>query len=511
MCWIYVDFRNFSPGQASYDHIVDWVFEYVRDHPFLNDYESCVRHAYASQIEALRNGPLSMLKGDPEFVNRKIAEMLLGDFDRKEPYARRIISYLTYSKIPVFLVIDNVDQVENVDTQSRIFLDAIALSRYLGANLILSMRDATYVKNRGSSVFNAFDFDAVYIDPPNILAVLARRFTVAEQLLKGKKIEFQTDAGAKVQINNGKIIIDMLSYSVLGTEVGRIIEVAATGDTRLALQMTRQFLQYGYTSTAKAVALYQQKGRYQLPLHEAVRAIMLGNQNVYREEFSVFGNPFDSSLGRSDQQLLRLYVMNALVSFGSEREFEGIPAKEIVEVLEKMGFSEGTTEAVLRDLIKFRYIFSRSHGVYTRKSLLIPSRLCGYVVRELIGRMIFIETILFDTFIGNDDVWEAIKENMRLIYKERNLIRKVGMRREVSSLFFDFLEDKLEKIVQHARDRGLPPQWCVNALTRIKDAFREDLTRAMWSAKRNYGPSDEIERELPLFEFNEREVKTISP
>jgi hypothetical protein len=160
------------------------------------------------------------------------------------------------------------------------------------------MRDATYVKNRGSAVFDAFDFDAVYIDPPSILilAVLSRRFDVAEQLLKGKRIEFDSEGGARIIMRDGAAIIDLLRASVLGTEVGRIIEVAATGDTRLALQMTRQFLQYGYTSTAKAVEIYQRRGKYTLPPHEALRAIMLGNQGIYREEFSIFGNPFDSKL-----------------------------------------------------------------------------------------------------------------------------------------------------------------------------------------------------------------------
>ena len=123
--------------------------------------------------------------------------------------------------------------------------------------------------------------------------------------------------------------------------------------------MTRQFLQYGYTSTAKAVGLYQQTGRYQLPLHEALRAIMLGNQSVYREVFSVFGNPFNSRLGRTDMQLLRLYVMYALVSCSSEREFEGLSAKDIIELLERLGFAERATETLLKDLLRFRYIFSR--------------------------------------------------------------------------------------------------------------------------------------------------------
>jgi len=497
--WIYVDFRNFSKTLDPRSYLVEGIFEYIKKHPILRDYEMGVKHAYAEEIEALRSGPLAVVSSDETTLKAQISNVLMEDYRKKEPYAIRIISYASTST-PVFLVVDNVDQIEQSDIQSSIFLEATALARTIQANLVLAMRDATYVKNRGSAVFDAFDFDAVYIDPPNILAVLSRRFVVAEQLLKGKNIEFDAEGGSRVRVKDGKVIIDLLSSSVLGTEVGRIIEVAATGDTRLALQMTRQFLQYGYTSTAKAVEQFQRTGKYTLPPHEALRAIMLGNQGVYRENFSVFGNPFDAQLGRSDLQLLRLYVMYALVAYSAEREFEGLPAKEIIEFLERIGVSESSSEQVIKDLIRFRYVFSRSHQEYTREAIIVPSRLAGYVVRELIGRLIFIETVLYDTFIGDDITWDTIKENMRLIYRERDLVKKLGTRREVAMVFFEFAEELLERLVSGARTRGLPPQWCMNALTKVKDNFRQDLTRALSSAKRNYGAEQFTENSnLPLF------------
>lgn len=498
--WIYIDFRGFSASRDPRSFAIDGIFDYIQHHPFLRDNDKHVKFAYAQEIEALRSGPLAMLAGDEAAIRKETAAILMDDYRKKEPYAIKIISHAA-KKSPVFLVVDNVDQIDDQQVQAKIFLEGTALARLIRANLVLAMRDATYVKNRSSAVFDAFDFDAVYIEPPNVLAVLSKRFTVAEQLLKGKKIEFASENGARLLMTDAKLVIDLLSQSVLGTEVGRIIEVAATGDTRLALQMTRQFLQYGYTSTAKALELYRKKGRYQLPLHEALRAIMLGNQNVYREDFSVFGNPFDARLGRSDLQLLRLYLMSVLVSYSSQKEFEGLPARELIENLERIGVSEASSEAVIKDLIRFRYAFSRSHQSYTRETIIIPSRLCGYVVRELIARMVFIETVMFDTFIGDDQTWDAIKENMRLIYRERNLVRKIGMRREVASLFFDFLEEHLEPIVAQARARGLAPQWCINVLSRVRDEFKEDMTRAISSARRNYATEgSDPENALPLFQ-----------
>jgi hypothetical protein len=174
----------------------------------------------------------------------------------------------------------------------------------------------------------------------------------------------------------------------------------------------------------------------------------------------------------------------------------------VIENLETLGISERYSEQVLKDLLKFRYIFSRSHREYTRDALVIPSRLCGYVVRELTGRLIFLETALFDTFINDDSMWDALKENMKLIYRAHNVVSKLGMRKEAVSLFFDFVEERLERLAAQARSRGLMPQWCGNPMTRVRKQFHEDLERALGSARRWYGSGeDEItESRLPLFE-----------
>lgn len=498
--WIYVDFRNYTTTQEPRTIIISELFDYIKSHPYLSSYENFIRFAYADDISALKSGPLSLLMSDEETQTRKIADAIYEEWKAKEPYAIKIISHAAKA-LPVFMVIDNVDQIEDVAIQSKIFLEATALTRQIRGNLIIAMRDSTYVKNRSSAVFDAFDFDAVYIDPPDILAVLSRRFSLAEQLLIGKNIVYESESGARLVIDNGKLIIQLLNQSVLGTEVGRIIEVTATGDTRLALRMTRQFLQYGYSSTAKALEIFHRTGKYIMPAHEALRAIALGNQSVYREEFSVFGNPFDARLGRSDLQLVRLYVMSALYNYSTDRGFEGLAAKEIVSCLETLGISESSSETVIRDLLRFRYVFSTSHRDYTRESILIPSRLCGYVVRELISRLVFVETTMYDTYIGDDETWDTLKENMRRIYREKNLIHKLAIRKEVASLFYDFAEERLEYLAIEARERGLPPQWCHNALTRGRAQFVEDLSKAMGSARRLYstGPVANDETDLPLF------------
>ena len=94
--------------------------------------------------------------------------------------------------------------------------------------------------------------------------------------------------------------------------------------------------------------------------------------------------------------------MNVFVILSSEREFEGLPVRELIAKLEQIGVSASASRKVINDLIDFRYLFTRSHQSVTDDSILFASRFCGYIVRELIGRLMFIETLMFDTFISDE-------------------------------------------------------------------------------------------------------------
>lgn len=160
-----------------------------------------------------------------------------------------------------FLIIDNVDQHEEEGVQAAIFGDAMALAQKLKLNLICSMREATYVRNKTTAVFDAFDFDPISIDPPNVQAVLSKRFFLARTLLKGTTASFTAENGADFVISDLSVVIELVQSSVLGTELGNLIEVLATSDIRLALRMTREFLRSGWTASGKALRIYQATSR----------------------------------------------------------------------------------------------------------------------------------------------------------------------------------------------------------------------------------------------------------
>lgn len=484
--WIDIDFRNFSKNESPIEFIYSQLFEYINKDDFFKDYNRSIKSAYKEDMDSLKTGPLYLLSKNENDFNEKITAVIMEDYNKKQPYVDKQLKNGA-KQSPIFLVIDNVDQFEDDTIQSNIFSDAIALASRLSINLIIAMRESTYVNHRSSPTFDAFDFDPLHIEPPEIPSVLSRRFFLTGQLLSGKSGSFIALNGATFHVENLSIFIDIVKSSVLGTEIGERIDVLANHDVRLALRMTREFLARGYTDPAKALQTHKDENRYTLPKQEAFRAILLGNQSVYSEEFSVIGNPFDSRLGRSKSELLRLFVLAALVKQSGGNGSGYIDGPEIRDNLKTIGFSESDTLDVLKDLCHLRFAHTKSHGKADLCSGYFASRLGGHIVRNLIGDFTFIENVMMDTFISNKECWDRLRSLSQSIQEERNIVDRIKLRVERAKYFYNFILEQYEPILSESSKRGLNPIWLGNPLEEMKDIFNENLQRAIQSAEKNYG------------------------
>lgn len=484
--WIDIDFRDFSKNEAPIDFIYSRLFEYVSQDDFFKDYKRSIELAYKNEIDALKSGPLFLLSKNESVFNEKVTEVIVEDYNKINPYVDKQIKYAA-TMAPIFLVIDNVDQFEDDEIQSGIFSDAIALASRLNINLIMAMRESTYVSHRGSPTFDAFDFDPLHIEPPEIPSVLSRRFFLTGKLLSGKKGSFVALNGATFHVEDLSTFIDIVKGSVLGTEIGERIDVLANHDVRLALRMTREFLARGYTDPAKALQTHRPNKRYTLPKQEAFRSILLGNQSVYSEEYSVIGNPFDSRIGRSNGKLLRLFVLAALVKQGGTNSSAHLDGPEIRDNIKKIGFSESDTLDVLNDLCNLRFIHTRSHGKADMQSGYFASRLGGHIIRNLIGDFTFVENVMMDTFVSCRDCWEELKRLSSEIQDERNVVERIKIRAKRVEIFYDYMIQQYKPMQDEAIKRGLDPIWLGNPLEEMKDSLSDNLERAKKSAERNYG------------------------
>ena len=447
------------------------------------------RGSAKQEIVGLTSGPLAAIKKQSDQYNLKVSEYLSKEFSSNPlNYAEKIITYASRNTA-IFLDIDNVDQFENAEYQSSIFSDAIALSQRTNVNLILSMRETTYVAHKSKAIFNAFDVDVFQVDPPDIKSVLSKRFSIAKEMLKGKEFDFISETGVKVKVTDASKIIDMIVDSVLNTHIGNLLSILTTGDIRLCLKLTKDFLRHGYSATGKAITTYQRTGYYKLPPHEAFRAILLGGQTVYSEALCPIGNPFDSRLNQNNSQMLRMFILNMIVNRYALNNLDKISGLEIVDYIKQIGFSPDMSVSVLDDLCKNRFIFTVSHEPAEIKAFYLPSRLGSYIVKELLADFVFLENLMWDTFIGEEDAWKKISKLTEKIYNERDIYKKIKIRKDRIEEFFNFLTKSYEVLNDAAIGRSLPSECIGNPFVKASNLFNDNLNKVLSSAKKRYGQS----------------------
>ena len=481
--WVYVDFRDFKSSDTPSKFIFEKIFIYMQDDPYFSEYERGVRTGYKNEIASLKSGPLALIaRRDEAAFEARVADIIQADFIAKEPYVKKLLKGAS-AKVPIFLVIDNLDQFESAEVQRSVFSDAIALASELSLSLVIAMRESTYVKYKNSPTFDAFDFDPIQLEPPDIKPVLSRRFFLAAELTKGKAGKFTALNGAKFEVTDLSIFVEIVKSSVLSSYVGDYIDILSARDVRLALRLTRQFLERGYTDPAKALHYYNSGSSYTLPRHEAFRSLLLGSQPVYSEEHSTIGNPFDSRLATTSSQMLRLFLLNALVRYSSSQSFQYVDGLTIREHLRTLGISDEHTLKALSDLSSFRMIHTASHAEPDFQSNFYPSRYGGYIVRELISSFTFIENVLMDTFISSNTVWNKLFELSKSIRETREPVARLKLRIARAKCFYEYVTLLYNDLLVEAQRRGLPSEWCANPLADLGRAFRYECARALRSAK----------------------------
>jgi hypothetical protein len=481
--WIYIDFRSFSPSESPKGFIVSKIKEYINNDEFLSDHERCIKHAYKSEVETRKRGIWHPIVGNKEKIEEKTSELYTEDYEKGTPYVETILKY-TVKNCPVYLVIDNVDQFDE-ETQSKVFLDAMAFSRSLHLNLLCSLRDATYHKHKDSAIFDAFEYDVIYIDAPKIDAVLSRRFAIAKHLLKDKEWNFMSERGQSTYVQDLSITIELIQSSVLGTEVGEFLTYASSGNIRLCLELTRNFLMSGYTEPVHAIHTYQKDGRYLMPRHEAVRGILLGGERVYSEETATIGNIFDARLSKTEAQFLRIFILSALVKCASSKKFTFLEGRVVLKYMNTMGYGKDITKNILEDLCEKKFADNISFHAEIEQSKYVPTRLGGYVLRDLIGEFMFIENMLMDTFIHDKKVWDLLDKLCQQINDEQIVLERLKLRIDRAKIFYKFVKENYQILKESAVNKGLPTEWCSDPLENQNHKFEQDCQNAIESASRN--------------------------
>ena len=485
--WLYVDFKKTTGNQNPRNFLYEELRNLIEaDKEFdLGGWSKSIMPAYAEFITNLERGPLFLLKKSNRVeFDREITATIMREREELIPYVEKIIKHAIKER-PGFLVIDNVDQIDNDERQNEIFSEAQATAQRMGVNIIMSLRESTFLRHRGSPVFDAFQFDSLYIDPPSILPVLSRRFSYAKQVLAGKKADLTLESGVHLKVSDISVFFNIVAQSVLASDAGFMIEVLSGGDIRRGLSLVREFLSSGHTTADRALSAYVHEGKYKFPPHEIFKGAVLGKRRVYREEESLLPNLYDSKLGNESLQLLRFNLISRLADLAADAAFESINVSEIIDQLYLIGIPSGVVESCLKTLFESRIIRTADGLSLSTQSRIIPNRLAGYLVFELGCLFNYMEMCLIDSYIYDKDVWAGIGELTKQIENASDVMTAIKLRLERVRKYIKYLSYVEEKWVTECKRRGLGDSWGTDRIgSVIHRCLEDDMKKVLASAEK---------------------------
>lgn len=459
--WMLVDFKRATKADSPRTFVYEKLLNLIEsDKEFdLGDWEHSIRPAYRDEIENLRRGPLRPLAdSDPKSFEVEASKHIRMEREAREPYVDKLLRYAGLKR-PGYLIIDNVDQIEDENVQAQIFAEAQALARRIGFNVIMSLRETTYQRHRQHPTFDAFQFESFYIDPPNVLPVLSHRFAYARHILQGREATFQGEKGINVKVSDLGLFFETLSRSILDNDSGQMIEALAGGNIRRGLLLIRNFLASGHTNADRAIAAVLKGDGYKFPPHEIFKGAVLGASRYFDEKQAELPNIFDAKLGGAGAQLLRFKIVEYLVEKASAGPYDGALIADIVGTMQRLGINEPDVFGALKLLSEKALIRTTDGLPAISSSTIIPTQLGGYFLRALVTQFAYVEFCAFDTVVYDDDAWDELEALTYEIEQAHRLSDKIRIRIQRARRFLEYCRLLEERWSIECRRRDIEVEW----------------------------------------------------
>jgi hypothetical protein len=461
--WIYIDFEKLgkdgNPRKFIYDSLNQYLLEENKDNP--TDYESVIKPAYEKEITALSKGPYALLYKNKDKFEEKIIEIIDKDYKEVEPYVEKIFKYISSIKLCV-IVIDNVDLYEDEELETKVFSEAISITKKIKSNTIVSIRDTTFIKHKNNSIFNAYELKKFWINPPLFREILSKRLNYAKHMLKDKEANIELTNGAILKVDDLSLFFSIIQKSILNENNGKLIEYLSDRNPRKGITLIQNFLTSGHIQADKAISNYiNGEANFIFPFHEVFKGSILGQWKYYKENRAEAYNVFDSNLGSNRLQLLRMYILKLLYN-RAKIGLQDVNLKEIIELISKIGVSEDIIINVLNSLKENNLI--HSNDIHTKTPDYHITLCGGYYITNLSSLVVYSETVLFDTNIFDTNIFDTLCNLTLEIENQRDQIERMKLRQTRMDIFMTYLIDIEDSVLN---GKGLDDLKYVNIIKDI--------------------------------------------
>ena len=465
---LYIDFGSSTTLTRLDAFVVEESIRQLRD-----GYDIDIEEA--SFVESVHNGALNRFdKGvagrlkeiDPPTYEKERLNFLRRQVEDRPNHLKSSLEHLRSNwrrQLVVFL--DNIDQRSSVD-QEQVFLIANELAQTWPATVFVTLRPETFYHSSRSGTLSGYQARVFTISPPRADIMLQRRVDFALRQLRETGRLGSFPARITLDSDSLEIFLQILAENFrTNRSLLALIDNLAGGNMRLALKFVTDFIGSGHIDTGKMIRIFEESGRYTVPLHEFLRALLFGDGVYYNPDASPIANIFQISQPDGREHFLLPLLLSEAQHLGERTGEEGYVASEsLYSFAQHLGFDVDQISAALDNAVDKRLLdVAPRHSPTERPRLHYRITTVGaYTTRVLLAYFAYIDAVIVDTPIVDG-------QYRSLIQDVHSLPDRVGR----SEYFRLYLDRQWSKI----KDDGLPWRWSETS-ERLASDIREVGVRA---------------------------------
>lgn len=379
--------------------------------------------------------------------------------DRPGHIAASIKNIQATRRKQVVVFLDNVDQ-RSTDDQDQVFLISNELASTWNATVFVTLRPETFYQSKRTGALSGYQSRVFTISPPRADVVLTKRIQFALRNLHGIGQGGLLPANVSVSSEKLETFLQMLEGN-LRTNKGlmTLIDNMASGNMRLALQFVSDFIGSSHIATGKMLDIVERFGRYDIPVHEFLRALLYKGH----EHFDPSASDIANVLRLRDSDGRAHFLIPLIISFSQSRgdqiSGEGfVEAAEIFTFSQLLGFTDLQSREALDQCIREKLLESTPRSIENRDRIFYRVTSAGvYTVRTLLGFFTYVDAIIVDTPITD----RAVREEIGDAYSIKERLNR-------AKAFKAYLDSQWDRI----DDSDLPWNW-----SEISKVLQQDIDR----------------------------------
>lgn len=352
-----------------------------------------VREVYADGIEDFGRSVMGELRElDEKAYLLKELEFLEQEVRDDDQHLKKVFEHFSATK-PIVVFLDNVDQ-RSFHYQDEAFMLAISLAATWPGTIFISLRPDTFYRSQSEGSLSAYQPRVFTVSPPRTDRVIEKRIGYARSLIKNHEVQAE-----KVSPETLDSYLEVIEKSLsANSDLADVLENLSGGNLRRALGFLIDFVGSPHVNTLKILTIVKETGRYVIPTHEFIRAIMFGDRHYYDPASSPIANVFDVSAPDSREHFLLPIILDFSRRMAERRGAAGtVSAEEIYALSSKLGFSPAQVSFALDRAIKKDLLDLYDPGSGGLSTTYRITAVGAYTVSFLMSHFTYLDAMIIDT------------------------------------------------------------------------------------------------------------------